>query len=490
VVMQDEDDTSALACELLGEPSFRLLAADILSRCMLEDGRFEAMEFGSNEHSTASAGAVLLGFSSVPVLDREALVSLRDAGLGLVRPDGRVRGHDANPEIGTTSWSISQLALGLSHCVGDDDEAWSVILQLIHQVCDIQDPTGGWPIRPRDQVSATLTFYPVLLLTRAWTVGRLRDQKLRKALSDAFHFLYLSLHSGQLPLVEQVLSLFCLQRISRLISIDPHEMEEVERLVAELKPRLVAPDGSLALVDQVITGFRQPQWHSTTWHPLLYMCVRRWGPPMAPVSALLAGRLINGFDARVRAWHGPFDASVRPKGVPWASAQAIRALYVFAQDLRAEGVTAAQFIDRLSALDRRRHEFDVVISFGGPDREVAADIARRIQAAGYRVFYDRDYQHRLLGEDLTVTLQETYFQRSRFAVAILSRAFVSSRWAGGWEWRAVLARMQQQDRGYVLPYFLEEVNVPGLNPTIGYVSAADFSPNAFADLVIRKLKEA
>jgi hypothetical protein len=72
---------------------------------------------------------------------------------------------------------------------------------------------------------------------------------------------------------------------------------------------------------------------------------------------------------------------------------------------------------------------------------------------------------------------------------IVSRAYLASKWAGNWEWRAVLARMQAQRRAYLLPYFLEEITVPGLNPTLGYASALQFSPAEFADLVIQKLRD-
>lgn len=130
----------------------------------------------------------------------------------------------------------------------------------------------------------------------------------------------------------------------------------------------------------------------------------------------------------------------------------------------------------------------MAISFAGADRPVAERISRRLQSAGLRVFYDRDHQHLLLGEELTALLHDTYFTDSRFAVVVVSRAFLESNWACNWELKAVLARMQRQHGGYVLPYLMEDVPVPGLSPTVGYVSAADFSAEDFADLVVRKFR--
>lgn len=133
-------------------------------------------------------------------------------------------------------------------------------------------------------------------------------------------------------------------------------------------------------------------------------------------------------------------------------------------------------------------EFDVVISFAGPDREVAREISDIVTAAGYRVFYDYDRQHDLLGQDLAEYLQDVYFRRGRYAVVVVSRAFLASTWASNWEWRAVMARMRSQRGPYVLPYFLDDTVVPGLNDTLGYATGAQHTPREFAQLVIRKLR--
>jgi hypothetical protein len=133
-------------------------------------------------------------------------------------------------------------------------------------------------------------------------------------------------------------------------------------------------------------------------------------------------------------------------------------------------------------------EFDVVISFAGADRAVASEINTVLTTAGYRVFYDLEQQHRLLGEDLAEYLHDLYLRRSRYAIVVVSVNFLRSKWAGNWEWRAMLARMQSQREPYVLPYLIDEVRLPGLNPTIGFVSLERFRPREFAQLVVRKLR--
>jgi hypothetical protein len=64
---------------------------------------------------------------------------------------------------------------------------------------------------------------------------------------------------------------------------------------------------------------------------------------------------------------------------------------------------------------------------------------------------------------------------------------VESKWSGSLEWRAILARLQEARENFLLPYYLDETEVPGLSPSIGYIRSRTHSPEQFADVVIRKL---
>ena len=52
--------------------------------------------------------------------------------------------------------------------------------------------------------------------------------------------------------------------------------------------------------------------------------------------------------------------------------------------------------------------YDLAVSYAGEDRPIAEEIATRLRAAGYEVFYDRfeQAQANLLGEDLTSRWRE------------------------------------------------------------------------------------
>jgi len=351
---------------------------------------------------------------------------------------------------------------------------------LTKQLLLSQDADGGWPLRDGEKPTLPFTFYPTLALARAIRLGH-RVDGAAEALRAAAWFIEDELRSGRLGLEGQVLAHAALDRIA-----------EVPADLVQLREQLIDAcwwaDTGMRIQDWLLTVSRQPVWHAIVWRPLLYVCVRRWVSPLSALGVLLGGELVTSFDREIAAWRGPEASVSLGSGSSWASALALRGLVYFARDLWRVGATAAEFWARYRQLSSESYVYDVAISFAGADRAVAERIARRLKAAGLRVFYDRDQQHFLLGEDLAALLHTTYYSDSRFAVVVISRAFLESKWAGNWELRAVLARMQEQHSGYALPYVMEDVSVPGLSPTLGYVAAAHFSAEEFADMVVRKFR--
>lgn len=473
-----------LAAQLLGVSSIAALARSQVARAVLPDGRVEAHEYGRQQHSSASAGGVLIGLSGAHGVPDSIVAPLSALAGALIDDDGRVRSHDGDAESGDSTWAQSQILLGLllrPHLV-----RWPGKLDaLIGRLMSLRDAGGGWPLRAGEAPTLTFTFYPVLALSRARQLG-LRVDGFGDALRATADFVTSSMRSSRFGLEERLLGQFVLERIAT--ASDGEVPATLVSQRGELIEACWRADTGIQLQDQLITIYRQPVWHSITWRPLLYLCLRRWISPLSAIGALLGTELIHSFDREHAAWAGPAGSVSLGSGSSWASALALRGTSAFAHDLRRVGASIAEFEERVEQLSVDKYTYDVAISFAGADRSVAEAISRRLQAAGLRVFYDRDYQHALLGEDLAALLHHTYFADSKFAVLVVSQEFLNSKWAGNWELKAVLARMQQQHGGYVLPYVMENVSVPGLNPTVGYVAAADFTAVEFADLVVRKFR--
>jgi hypothetical protein len=472
-----------LAAELLGVDDFRFLCRSVLDRCTLPHHRFEAGEFGRNQHSSASAGAILNGVGSLPCIERPARQELVRSIFGLIRPDGTLLGHDHQGNVGTTSWSLGQILAGLSRFGGPDIRSSASFRAAVIRLLGCQDKTdGSWLLREEDLKDPVFAFYPALLLMSLrhddfWSSAA------NAILSRTRAYLMAILRQNS-TLTDQVLAAYIIDRIDSIPTSACHKPDDARHLRTSLLNTLLSDSGS-RMEDRIVQNDVQPRWHAVIWTAPLYLCTRQWGMVTSPYNVMLGKRLISQFDRKNLAWHGPHGHS--GPGTSWATSLGLRAAYLLADDLCSQGLDSPDWTRLVNEVSMGR-KFDVVISFGGPDRSVAEAIRDGLVEAGLSVFYDNDFQHQLLGEDLAILLQDIYFARSRYAVTVLSRAFVESEWAGNWEWRAVLARMNKQREGYLLPYFLERIEIPGLNPTIGYLSAEKYTPADFAKIVARKIR--
>lgn len=475
-----------VASELLNIDSFRDLCLSVLERSLLSNGRFEAGQFGRQQHSSASAGAVLNGVVTLPYLSDRLREQVRARGYKLLGVDGRLRGHDEQPGDGTSSWSLAQVLLGLAKHPDDRFTKSAKFARGLAELLALQNRSNGaWPLRADDIEDPSFAFYPVILFERLTRNDSPYVDAIHRPLQLTAEYLLNVASSSTGPHADAVLALSALDRVYKRGALNSPQSSLYIECKSRLLSDLVNSFGILQLPDKSIQNELQPRWHSMTWTALLYACTRRWGGVRSAHNLQIATRLIDSYDATERGWRSP--SRKQGKASSWASSLALLNVYLLALDISTDGITAAEY-KKLMRSEAAHMRFDVVISFGGPDRVIAQEIRDSLVAAGVRVFFDSDFKGDLLGEDLAILLQDIYFQRSRFAIVILSKSFLDSDWAGNWEWKAVLARMNKQRQGYVLPYFLEPVEVPGLNPTIGYLSADEVSPREFAEVVARKVR--
>lgn len=131
--------------------------------------------------------------------------------------------------------------------------------------------------------------------------------------------------------------------------------------------------------------------------------------------------------------------------------------------------------------------FDVAVSFAGTERELAKSLAVRVRAAGYEVFYDRFFPEQLWGKDLAVFFEDVFRKKSRFCVILVSKQYVERDWTNHERRSAVSRLIESKGQEYILPIKVEDVELPGMQPTIGYLSLKDYDIDKIADLLIAKL---
>jgi TIR domain len=134
-------------------------------------------------------------------------------------------------------------------------------------------------------------------------------------------------------------------------------------------------------------------------------------------------------------------------------------------------------------------DYDVALSFAGEDRAYVQQIATELQLRGVRIFYDEFAAAQLWGNDLYVLLDEVHRKRARFTVVFVSRYYASKPWTRH-EHQSAQARALTEVGPYLLPVRLDDSELPGLRPTVGYVDARNTSVERLVWLIEQKLSAA
>jgi len=133
--------------------------------------------------------------------------------------------------------------------------------------------------------------------------------------------------------------------------------------------------------------------------------------------------------------------------------------------------------------------FDVAISFAGTNRTEAERLATLVQNAGFSVFYDGFYGSDLWGKNLAEFFDEIYRKRSRYCVMFISENYRDRAWTIH-ERRSAQARaLEEKGAEYILPIRVDDVELPGMAPTIGYVSLREYGIDEIAQMLIQKLEK-
>lgn len=133
-----------------------------------------------------------------------------------------------------------------------------------------------------------------------------------------------------------------------------------------------------------------------------------------------------------------------------------------------------------------RFDFDVALSFAGEQRAYVEGVAKALQAAGLRVFYDDFETADLWGKDLYEHLDEVYQRRARFCILFASADYAQKVWPTH-ERRSAQARALRQHEEYILPVLFDDTQIPGLRDTVSHLSAARLEPREVATTLIQKI---
>ena len=133
----------------------------------------------------------------------------------------------------------------------------------------------------------------------------------------------------------------------------------------------------------------------------------------------------------------------------------------------------------------REYEYDVALSFAGEDRQYAEALAELLENNDYRVFYDKYERAQLWGENLYDYLSETYKDKARYCVMFVSKHYAQKVWTNH-ERRSAQARALAENVAYILPVRIDDTEIPGILPTVGYLDLRSVTIiEVYQDLVVK-----
>ena len=134
-----------------------------------------------------------------------------------------------------------------------------------------------------------------------------------------------------------------------------------------------------------------------------------------------------------------------------------------------------------------RFEYEVCTSFAGEDRAFVEKVVSSLKHRRIKCFYDFDEQAHLLGKDLYVYLDKVYREDARYCLMFISKHYPIKQWTNH-ERKSIQARMFAGGEEYLIPIRLDDTEVPGVLPTIGYIDGRRDSPSEIAALIQKKIR--
>ncbi len=131
-------------------------------------------------------------------------------------------------------------------------------------------------------------------------------------------------------------------------------------------------------------------------------------------------------------------------------------------------------------------KYDVALSFAAENRQYAKTLANLLEADGYKPFYDENELANLWGKNLYDYLSSVYKDQARYCVMFLSKYYEQKLWTTH-ERQLAQARAFQENREYILPVRLDDTEIPGIPPTVGYLDLRSMTIEEVYEALVRKL---
>ena len=130
-------------------------------------------------------------------------------------------------------------------------------------------------------------------------------------------------------------------------------------------------------------------------------------------------------------------------------------------------------------------QYDICLSFAGEDRAYVKKVAYYLKNSGVKVFYDEFEESTLWGKNLYTYLQDVYTNKAKYTMMFISQHYKEKAWTNH-ERESAQTRAFQESKEYILPIKFDDVEIPGIHSTVGYLDASKYSEEEIANLFLKK----
>lgn len=130
-----------------------------------------------------------------------------------------------------------------------------------------------------------------------------------------------------------------------------------------------------------------------------------------------------------------------------------------------------------------KYKYDIGISYASEQRAYVKQLTDSFDKMGLKYFVDYNEPERLWGEYIPETLRKIYIEESQIILVILSSAYTEKAYTK-FESRIACERELSGDTFLIIK--TENVTLPWLNSTYGYLESSNYSTDEIAKLLKKK----
>lgn len=130
-----------------------------------------------------------------------------------------------------------------------------------------------------------------------------------------------------------------------------------------------------------------------------------------------------------------------------------------------------------------KYKYDVAISYASEQRQYVFELSQELQKLNLDVFADFIEPERLWGSYLPEELRKIYYNESKIIIIFLSNEYVQKGYT------LFESRIAMEKSLTNLPFLIikyDDVELPWLNTTIGYVNWGEYSLSELAKMIQKK----